>query len=110
MNQPYHPFRNNSYFHRRNFKFYGKKENVFIGIPKKEKPIPRKTYLLTPDAVNAHYSNDIEFWMEAGAGEGAKFLQIDYTNAGAANFRDTKKVFADSILLKVEPPTLAEMS
>ncbi|HBU78608.1 MAG TPA: alanine dehydrogenase, partial [Muricauda sp.] len=47
--------------------------------------------------------------LESGAGEGANFSDIDYTNAGAEITRDTKKVFSCPIILKVEPPTLSEI-
>ena len=59
--------------------------------------------------MNAITANGHRVLMEAGAGEGAHFSDIDYTNAGAEITRDTKKVFGCAILLKVEPPTLAEI-
>tara|TARA_R110002051_G_scaffold130577_2_gene204410 strand:- start:18056 stop:19255 length:1200 start_codon:yes stop_codon:yes gene_type:complete len=84
------------------------KGELFIGIPK-ENQYQEKRICLTPDAVNAITANGHRILMEAGAGEGANFSDIDYTNAGAEITRDTKKVFGCSILLKVEPPTLAEI-
>lgn len=84
------------------------KGELFIGIPK-ENQNQEKRICLTPDAVNAITANGHRVLMEAGAGEGAHFSDIDYTNAGAEITRDTKKVFGCTILLKVEPPTLAEL-
>ena len=84
------------------------KGELFIGIPK-ENQYQEKRVCLTPDAVNAITANGHRVLLESGAGEGANFSDIDYTNAGAEITRDTKKVFSCPIILKVEPPTLAEI-
>ncbi|MBR9855823.1 MAG: alanine dehydrogenase [Algicola sp.] len=84
------------------------KGELFIGIPK-ENQYQEKRVCLTPDAVNAITAHGHRVLVESGAGEGANFLDIDYTNAGAEITRDTKKVFSCPIILKVEPPTLTEI-
>lgn len=84
------------------------KGELFIGIPK-ENQNQEKRICLTPDAVNAITANGHRILIEAGAGEGANFTDIEYTNAGAEITKDTKKVFSCPLLLKVEPPTLAEI-
>ncbi|MCK0159513.1 alanine dehydrogenase [Allomuricauda sp. F6463D] len=84
------------------------KGELFIGIPK-ENQYQEKRVCLTPDAVNAITANGHRVLVESGAGEGAKFSDIDYTNAGAEITRDTKKVFSCPLILKVEPPTLSEI-
>lgn len=84
------------------------KGELFIGIPK-ENQYQEKRICLTPDAVNAITANGHRVLLESGAGEGANFSDIDYTNAGAEITRDTKKVFSCPIILKVEPPTLSEI-
>ncbi|RIV30691.1 alanine dehydrogenase [Flagellimonas lutimaris] len=84
------------------------KGELFIGIPK-ENQYQEKRVCLTPDAVNAITANGHRVLLESGAGEGANFSDIDYTNAGAEITRDTKKVFSCPIILKVEPPTLSEI-
>ncbi|WP_421802794.1 alanine dehydrogenase [Flagellimonas sp.] len=84
------------------------KGELFIGIPK-ENQYQEKRVCLTPDAVNAITANGHRVLMESGAGEGANFSDIDYTNAGAEITRDIKKVFSCPIILKVEPPTLSEI-
>jgi len=84
------------------------KGELFIGIPK-ENQYQEKRVCLTPDAVNAITANGHRVLLESGAGEGANFSAIDYTNAGAEITRDTKKVFSCPIILKVEPPTLSEI-
>ncbi len=84
------------------------KGELFIGIPK-ENQYQEQRICLTPDAVNAITSNGHRVLIEAGAGEGAHYSDVDYTNAGAEITRDTKKVFSCPLLLKVEPPTLSEI-
>ena len=84
------------------------KGELFIGIPK-ESQYQEKRICLTPDAVNAITAHGHRVLIESGAGEGASFSDMEYTNAGAVITRDTKKVFGCPIILKVEPPTLAEM-
>lgn len=84
------------------------KGELFIGIPK-ESQYQEKRICLTPDAVNAITAHGHKVLIEAGAGEGAGFSDLDFTRAGAVISRDAKKVFGCPIILKVEPPTLAEM-
>lgn len=84
------------------------KGELFIGIPK-ESQYQEKRICLTPDAVNAITAHGHKVLIEAGAGEGAGFTDLDFTSAGALISRDTKKVFGCPIILKVEPPTLSEM-
>ena len=84
------------------------KGELFIGIPK-ENQYQEKRICLTPDAVNAIVANGHRVIIEAGAGEGANFSDLDYTEAGAEITKDTKKVFSCPLLLKVEPPTPAEI-
>jgi len=85
------------------------KGELFIGLPK-ENQFQEKRICLTPDAVNAITAHGHRVLIEAGAGEGANYSDLDYTNAGGEITKDTKKVFACPIILKVEPPTLAEIS
>ncbi len=47
--------------------------------------------------------------MEAGAGKGANFSDKDYSEAGAEITKDTAKVYACPMILKVEPPTLDQI-
>jgi len=84
------------------------KGELFIGIPKEDQS-QEKRVCLTPDAVNAIVANGHRILIESGAGEGAFYSDIEYTNAGAEVTKDTKKVFSCPLLLKVAPPTLAEI-
>lgn len=84
------------------------KGELFIGLPK-ENQYQEKRICLTPDAVNAITANGHRVLLESGAGEGANYTDKDYTEAGAEITNDTKKVFSCPLVLKVEPPTLAEI-
>jgi alanine dehydrogenase len=84
------------------------KGQLFIGIPK-ETYFQEKRICLTPDAVAAIIANGHKVLIENGAGDEAGFSDRDYSEAGASLTRDTAKVFACPMLLKVEPPTLDEM-
>ncbi len=110
MNQPTSPFSKQQLLpQEETLEVLKQKGELFIGIPK-ENQYQEKRICLTPDAINAITSNGHRVLMESGAGEGANYTDIDYTNAGAEITRDTKKVFSCPLLLKVEPPTLAEIA
>ncbi len=109
MNQPASPFSKQQLLpQEETLEILRQKGELFIGLPK-EKQYQEKRICLTPDAVNAITAHGHRVIIEAGAGEGAHYSDLEYTNAGAEITRDTKKVFACPILLKVEPPTLAEI-
>ena len=82
---------------------------LFIGIPK-ETSFQEKRVCLTPDAVSALTSNGHRLLIESGAGDNASFEDHEYSEAGAEISRDRAKVFACPTILKVEPPTLEEIS
>ncbi|MGB5497804.1 MAG: alanine dehydrogenase [Maribacter sp.] len=84
------------------------KGTLFIGIPK-ENQYQERRICLTPDAVNAITAHGHRVLIEAGAGEGAHFTDADYSEAGGEVTKDVKKVFGCPLILKVEPPTLAEI-
>lgn len=84
------------------------KGELFIGLPK-ENLFQEKRICLTPDAVNAIVAHGHRVLIEAGAGEGANYSDLDYTNAGAEITTDTKKVFNCPLILKMQPPTLDEI-
>jgi len=85
-----------------------KKGQLFIGIPK-ERSYQEKRICLTPDAVADLTANGHRVLIESEAGTDANFSDRDYAEAGAKITKDTTKVFACPIILKVEPPTLAEL-
>lgn len=87
---------------------YRHKQELFIGLPK-ETYFQEKRICLTPDAVGAIVSHGHKVLVESGAGSEAGFNDSDYSEAGAQITKETRKVFACPLLLKVEPPTLEEI-
>lgn len=109
MNQPSSPFSKQQLLPQEEMlEVLKQKGELFLGIPK-ENQYQEKRICLTPDAVNAIVANGHRVMVEAGAGEGANYSDKDYTEAGADICNDTKKVFSCPLVLKVEPPTLAEI-
>ncbi|HEA23437.1 MAG TPA: alanine dehydrogenase [Pricia antarctica] len=109
MNQPASPFSKQQLLpQEETLEILRQKSELYIGLPK-ENHYQEQRICLTPDAVQAITANGHRVLIESGAGEGAHYSDIDYTNAGAEITRDTKKVFSCPLLLKVEPPTLSEI-
>tara|TARA_R110002074_G_scaffold115309_2_gene246088 strand:+ start:5102 stop:6301 length:1200 start_codon:yes stop_codon:yes gene_type:complete len=110
MSQPTSPFSKHQLLpQEETLEVYRQKGELFIGIPK-ENQYQEKRICLTPDAVNAITSNGHRVLIESGAGEGAHYTDLDYTQAGGEITKDTKKVFACPLILKVEPPSLTEIA
>ena len=109
MDQPSSPFSKQQLLpQEEKLEVLKQKGELFIGIPK-ESQYQERRICLTPDAVNALVAHGHKVLIEAGAGEEANFADLEYTQAGAAITRDPKQVFGCPIILKVEPPTLAEI-
>ena len=87
---------------------FKRKGELHIGIPK-ETAFQEKRVCLTPDAVSALVSNGHKVLLESGAGNGANFSDSDYSEAGAEITKDTAKVYACPMILKVEPPSLEQI-
>ncbi|MEM9143463.1 MAG: alanine dehydrogenase [Bacteroidota bacterium] len=110
MDQPASPFSKQQLLpQEETLEVLRQKGELFIGLPK-ENQYQEKRICLTPDAVNAITAHGHRVLIESGAGEGAHYSDVDYTNAGAEITRDTQKVFSCPLLLKVEPPTLSEIA
>jgi alanine dehydrogenase len=84
------------------------KSQLFIGIPK-ENSYQERRICLTPDAVNSLTYQGHRVMIEAGAGISSSYSDKEYSDAGAEITLDTKKVFGCPMILKVEPPTVAEI-
>ena len=84
------------------------KGSLVIGIPK-ETHYQEKRVCLTPDAISALTAQGHKFVIETGAGDGAKFTDSEYSEAGAKISYDVKEAFGCHIILKVEPPSLEEI-
>lgn len=84
------------------------KSQLFIGIPK-ENSYQERRICLTPDAVNSLTYQGHRVMIESGAGVSSSYSDKEYSDAGAEITLDTKKVFSCPMILKVEPPTVAEI-
>lgn len=84
------------------------KSQLFIGIPK-ETSYQERRICLTPDAVNSLTYQGHRVMIESGAGVSSSYTDKEYSEAGAEITQDTKKVFGCPMILKVEPPTVAEI-
>lgn len=84
------------------------KSELFIGIPN-ETSYQERRICLTPDAVNSLTYHGHRVMIEAGAGENSSYSDKEYCDAGAEVTNDTRKVFGCPMILKVGPPTLAEI-
>lgn len=84
------------------------KSRLFIGLPK-ETSFEEKRISLSPDAVESLVAHGHRVVIETGAGEGANYSDIEYSEAGAKIAYQTKEVFACTIILKVAPPSLEEI-
>ncbi|MCF6213640.1 MAG: alanine dehydrogenase [Flavobacteriaceae bacterium] len=85
------------------------KGSLKIGIPR-EIFLEEKRICLTPDAVSVLVSDGHRILLETGAGLGANYTDNDYSEAGAKISYDSKTVFGCNIILKIEPPTLEEIT
>ncbi|WP_075340906.1 alanine dehydrogenase [Tenacibaculum agarivorans] len=84
------------------------KGELFIGLPR-ETHLEEKRISLTPDAVAALVAHGHRVIVETNAGEGAKYTDIEYSEAGAKIVYDSKEVFECNLVVKVEPPSLDEI-
>lgn len=85
-----------------------KKGKLQIGIPH-ETHFQEKRVCLTPDAVEVLVAHGHEVVVETNAGKGAHYADNQYSEAGAKIVYNTQEVFAQNIVLKVEPPSEEEL-
>ncbi|KMQ60838.1 alanine dehydrogenase [Chryseobacterium sp. BLS98] len=79
-----------------------------IGIPKETCLNERRT-CITPDAVQVLVEHGHELIIEAGAGEGSFFTDLQYSESGAKITNDPKEAFGQDLILKINPPTEEEI-
>ncbi|MCU0325034.1 MAG: alanine dehydrogenase [Spirosomaceae bacterium] len=77
-------------------------KGLFIGLPR-EVSLQENRIALTPDAVGLLVRNGHEVIVEKGAGEEAKFLDKDYSEAGAKIAYSPEEVYESDVILKIEP-------
>jgi alanine dehydrogenase len=73
-----------------------------IGIPK-ETALQENRVSLIPEAVNVLVNNGHEVVMETKAGEGSKYSDQDFSDAGAHIVQKKKDVFKSPVLIKSAP-------
>ncbi|MBS1729931.1 MAG: alanine dehydrogenase [Bacteroidetes bacterium] len=79
-----------------------KGEHLHIGIPK-ETAFQENRIALIPEAVNVLVSNGHEVVVETKAGEGSKYTDRDFSEAGAQVVSDKEAVFKASHIIKSAP-------
>jgi len=79
-----------------------------IGVPKETCLNERRT-CITPDAVQVLVEHGHEIIVEAGAGEGSFFTDLQYSESGAKITNDPKEAFSQDLILKINPPTEEEI-
>ncbi len=84
------------------------KKSFLIGLPQ-EISLQENRISLTPDAVALLVSRGHDVWVERKAGEGSKFTDKQYSEAGAIIVHSPQEVYKADIILKIEPPTLDEI-
>jgi len=85
-----------------------KHQQLFIGIPK-ETTLQENRVALVPHSVATLTAHGHRVVVEAGAGEQARFTDLDYTEAGAEIAHSREMVYKADLLLKIAPPTLDEI-
>jgi NAD(P) transhydrogenase subunit alpha len=78
-----------------------------VGVPKESLGGERRVALV-PEAARSLVKANMQVAVEAGAGEAAFFSDAAYIDAGA-NVADAPTAFAGDAVLKVQPPTPAEV-
>jgi alanine dehydrogenase len=79
-----------------------KEKSLFIGLPR-EVSLQENRIALTPESVALLVRNGHQVVVEKGAGEGAKFTDREYSEAGAEIVFSPEEVFEANIILKIEP-------
>ncbi len=85
-----------------------RKKSLFIGIPK-EITFQEHRVPLNPSSVSVLVGRGHEVVIERGAGMPAQFQDSDYSEAGAMVVDSPMEVFKADLILKVAPPTHAEI-
>jgi len=79
-----------------------------IGIPK-EIAFQENRIGLIPEAVGVLVANGHEVMVESGAGEGSRYSDHDYAEAGARIVFEKEEVYKCPILVKTAPPVEADL-
>lgn len=85
------------------------KNQVIIGVPK-ENAKYEKRVVLTPEAAALLVNNGQQVIVESGAGLASKFSDKSYLDAGAKVVGTAEEAYDAEVVLRVDPPTLEEVS
>lgn len=85
-----------------------RERKLYIGIPK-EITLQENRVALVPSSVSTLVAHGHRVVIEDGAGTKSKFSNHDYSEAGAEIAYNTEEVYKANIIIKVAPPTLAEI-
>lgn len=80
-----------------------------IGLPK-ENALVETRLALTPEGVAIVTEEGHSVYVQRGAGEPMSYSDLQYSEAGAYLVDDAAEVFGADIVLKIAPPTLAELN
>jgi alanine dehydrogenase len=83
-------------------------QRLFIGVPR-EVTVQENRVALVPHSVASLVAHGHDVVVEAGAGEKASITDMEYSEAGARIAHQTEEVYKADVLLKVAPPTHAEI-
>lgn len=84
-----------------------KPQSLKIGLPI-ESTWAENRVALTPEGVHLLVQQGHQILVESGAGEAARYSDLDYTEAGAEVTSDKQAVFKCPLIVKVEPPSEKE--
>lgn len=85
-----------------------RQQRLFIGVPR-ETTLQENRVALIPHSVAVLTAHGHRVLVESGAGEKARFSDLNYTEAGAEVTHSREEVFKAEVVLKVAPPTLEEI-
>ena len=85
-----------------------RQKKLIIGMPR-EKQHLEKRISLTPEAVEVLVDNGHEVLIESKAGEGAQYLDKNYSECGGFIVENKNQVLSADIVLKVDPLDLEEI-
>ena len=86
-----------------------KVKSLTIGLPL-EMGVQENRISLKPESVEALVQNGHQVNIEASAGNSANYADTEYSEVGGRIVYDRKIVYACDVILKVEPPTIEEIS
>ena len=81
---------------------------LLLGIPR-ERDKSERRLPLTPEAIAILTQAGHRVWVETGAGLGINYSDSHFTEAGAEIKATPQEVYQADIILKILPPTLAEV-